>query len=104
MILNHKLPSFRLSIIEVVTAVVHAAAASHLVSKIFQLKKVSLLTVDIFCIISGWNNSLNTSINTAFSQPDTIGRMVYGNNFVTKHLQTFFDRNISCPKSMCNLI
>ena len=85
-----QLPSFRLGIIEVVTAVAHAAVASNLVFIIFQLKKVFILLVDILNIIPGWSDVHITSFNTALSQPAIIGRMVYGNKFVTRHLQIFF--------------
>ena len=88
-----QLPSFRLGIMEVVTAVAQAAVASNLVFIIFQLKKVFLLLVDIFSITPGWNNFYNTTFNTALSQPAIIDRMAYGNKFVTKHLQTIFERN-----------
>ncbi len=105
MLPSHKLPSFRLGNIEVVTAVAQAAVASHLASVYFQLKKIFLLLiVDLGCMILGWNNFHKTTTDTAFSHPDVIGRMVYGNNTVTKQLQIFFGMNILWLLAMCNFI
>ena len=93
MIPPHKLPSFRLGIIEVVTAVAQAAVASNVVTIILKFKKMLLLLVDVCSFIPGWNKFHNTSFNTALSQPANIDRMVYETIFVTKHLQIFLDEN-----------
>lgn len=91
---NYKLPSFRLGIMEVVTAVAHAAAASNSVTIVTQSKKNSLLKDVVYNIAPGWTGIHNASFNTVFSQPAVIGRMVYEIKCVTKHLQIFFDRLI----------
>ncbi len=91
---NYKLPSFRLGIMEVVTAVAHTAAASNSVTTINQFEKTLLLKDAIHRTAPGWTGITNTSFNTAFSQPAVIGRMVYEIKCVNKHLQIFFDRLI----------
>jgi len=91
---NYKLPSFRLGIMEVVSAVAHAAVASNSFTKVTQLKKTSLLEDAIYSIAPGWTDIFNASFNTTFSQSAVIGRMVYEIKCVDGHLQIFFDRLI----------
>lgn len=102
---NYKLPSFRLGITEVVTAVAHAAVASFFLAAknitVKFLQKNPLLNVLSNSVAPGWTNAFGVSFSTVSSQSSSFGRMVYDSSSVKKQSQFFLDTGVFKTTTLC---